>query len=1167
MKIQTHNRLTQWMAAVGLAFAVTLAGADAAAPDRAAALARAREGLARVNPTALRLAMEDMAARWPDRFADAPDRLTRTAELEERLPALREALSKDAPGALEEAQAILHFQRETLLANPLLDFDRLLLLQRGFPNAGHARGAMSGALGMAPNFASNVSVPRRGHWRDRLTVVSNLRGEPSLAPLFQPEAQRTLTDPALDFDGGRILFAMEGAAEPNWRIFELSTDGTGLRQVTPDDGADVSHFDPCYLADGNLLFTSTAGYLGLPCVFGSMEMVCLYRLDRETGRIRQLTFEQDSNWSPTPLPNGRVLYQRWEYSDIAHSNSRLLMHMNPDGTDQREYYGSGSYFPPSLFYARSVPDHPRRIVGIATGHHGTHRSGRLLLIDPSVGRQDATGVLQEIPGRGRTVEPIVRDRIVDGVWPQFLHPFPLSEQYHLVAMKPSPQALWGLYLVDVFDNLQLIVESEGDALLWPIPLRATARPPALPDRTDPARDDGTLLMVDVYEGDGLKGVPRGTVKALRIFEYYFSYRGVGGLIGSVGMDGPWDIKRPLGTVPVEPDGSAFFTVPANTPISIQALDAEGRALQLMRSWTVVQPGERASCIGCHESQNTAPPTGAPLAARRAPSALEAGWMAPARGFSFAREVQPVLDRYCIGCHDGAARDDGRTLPYLKGDRAVTDWSSGMSGSTPPGHLARGVRFSESYAQLHRFVRRPGIESDLRMLTPMDYHFNTTELGQLLRKGHHGVRLDRESRERLAVWVDLNAPFHGTWAEIVGEPAATQVRATQVRAHALRARYVPMGPTVDYEHIPDLPPYDATPEAPEPAAPAPADAIACEDWPFDADAARAMQLAAAEAAGGAGIIRKIIDLGEGPVFPPAYLGHDDNRPAVASGPLSIELLLVPGGRFVMGASDGHPDERPRAVVELEPFWMARLEISNAQYRLFDARHESRDESRHGYQFGRRGFFQDAPDQPAVRVSWTEARAFCAWLSERTGLAFDLPTEAQWEWAARAGADTAFHFGDLDSDHAPYANLADRALRAFAQCTAQGDYTQARAIANPNRYDDWIPRGDRFDDGGLVTTSVGRYRPNAWGLHDMHGNAAEWTRSAYLPYPYREDDTRNDPAHAGVERVVRGGSWRDRPHQSTASYRRPYAPFQRVFNVGFRVIAPVRSTEPPLAKSRE
>lgn len=1120
-----------------------------------------RAALATFDFEALRLAVTDLTERFGPRYPDGRMYLSR---LEELRRGLRLAAEAESQAPTEEAQQravelireLESLRRRALLANPLLDFDRVVLVQRGLPQSHEARTAMGAGIGMPTNWQAGVGVTRRDRWDDRLVVLSNLRESPRIEVLFTPQGRRTLSDLVLEFDGRTLLFAMEGMEQPNWRIFEIGVDGSGLRQVTPDDNADVGHFDPCYLADGDILFTSTAAFMGLPCVFGDAPMVCLYRLDRRTGAVRQLTFEQDSNWCPTPLANGRVLYQRWEYSDIPHSNSRILFHMNPDGTDQREYYGSGSYFPPSLFYARGVPDHPRKIIGVATGHHGTQRSGRLLLVDPAMGRREATGVVQEIPGRGRKVEPIVRDRLVDGVWPHFLHPYPLSSQYFLVTAKPTPDSLWGIYLVDVFDNVLLLHEVEGHALLWPIPMRNTPRPPVVVNRVDPSRSDGTMLIVDVYRGGGLDGIPRGAVRALRIFDYYFSYRSVGGLVGSVGLDGPWDIKRVLGTVPVESDGSAYFTVPANTPISIQALDGRGQALQLMRSWTVAMPGENVSCIGCHESQNEAPPAKMPAAARRPPAKIDGRWAAPVRGFSFAREVQPVLDRHCAGCHDGSLHAGGREIPYLKGDRRVTDWRSDIAGSTTPHLLAEGESFTESYVQLHRYVRPPGIESDLRMLSPMDFHFSATELGQMLRKGHQGVNLDPESWERLIAWFDLNTPFHGTWREIVGGQRAEHVRRMQEQAHALRAQYVPQGPTYDYEHIPETPPFDRTFVPPEKPATASVPAATAAGWPFDVDEARRRQAAAADSRVG---FRKTIPLGQGLPFGPVYLGHDDNREAVEVGPVTLELVLIPGGRFVLGSIDGHPDESPPTAVDVAPFWMACFEITNAQYRLFDPQHESRDESRQGYQFGRRGFFQDAPHQPAVRVSWDEARAFCRWLSEKTGLQFDLPTEAQWEWGARAGAATAFHFGDLDSDYAACANLADRALRDFAQCTAQGDYTQARVIANPNRYDDWIPRCDRFGDGAIVTVDVGRYQPNSWGLHDVHGNAAEWTRSAYRPYPYHEHDGRNDTTRTDLERVVRGGSWRDRPHQATASYRRPYQPYHRVFNVGFRVVAPVSLSE--------
>ncbi|MFW5692850.1 MAG: discoidin domain-containing protein, partial [Thermoguttaceae bacterium] len=514
-----------------------------------------RDGLERFSPRAMRMAVDDMASTFPDRFADAGAHLDRLSDMEVRLPELREALAAGGEGALAEAEAVLEFQREVLLANPLLDFDELLVVRRNL--GGGARSAMGRAIGMAANFHSNDAVPPRG-WDNEIALISGLRGEPQMTTLYKPDGGRIVADLKLDFDARRLMFASVGQEGNVWRIFEIGVDGEGLVQVTPDEGADISHSDPCYLPDGRIIFASTANYVALPCVFGSAPMVSLYRMDRTTGTIRQLTFEQDSDWNPTVTNSGRVMYQRWEYADLPHSNSRILFHMNPDGTGQMEYYGSNSYFPTSFFFPQPVPGHPTMVAGILTGHHGTARSGRLLLLDPARGRHEAEGVVQEIPGWGEKVEPIVADRIVDGVWPQFLYPMPLGENYYLVAMKWRSDALWGIYLVDVFDNITLVAEVEGAALLQPVPVKPRPGVPVIADKVDLRRDDATVMLADVYHGPGLEGVPRGQVKQLRVISYYWSSRGMGGLLGSIGMDGPWDIKRVLGTVPVEADGSAHF---------------------------------------------------------------------------------------------------------------------------------------------------------------------------------------------------------------------------------------------------------------------------------------------------------------------------------------------------------------------------------------------------------------------------------------------------------------------------------------------------------------------------------------------------------------------------------------------------------------------------------
>lgn len=1078
--------------------------------------------------TTLRLAIEDLMATFGPRYSKGAEFLQRLSEVEVQL--------KQPAASTQAVSDLASLQRDALLANPLLDFNRLLVLKRGFPKPDAARHAMGGTLGVGTlNAHTSDDTPREGHWDDEFAVLSNLRGEPQLATLYRPGKLESLIDPVLHFDAERLLFAKRGAKEANWRLWEIAVDGTGLRQFTPDDGEDVGHFDPCYLPDGRIIFASTAVYQGLPCEFGAQAMTCLYRLDPRLGSIRQLTFEQDSDWCPTMLPNGRVLYLRWEYTDQSHANSRILFHMNPDGTDQREFRGSGSWFPGSFFYAKAIPGEAHQIIGVAGGHHGTPRSGRLLILDPSQGRRDGEGIAQEIPGRGKVVEPIVRDRLVDGVWPQFLMPWPLSAKYHLVAAKLQPNALWGIYLADVFDNLTLIKEVEGAALLWPIALQKSEKPPAIPDRVNLASDEASVFITDIYQGPGLKGVPRGTVRKLRVIEYYFSRRGFGGLYGTLGLDGPWDAKRILGTVPVEPDGSAHFKVPANSPLSLQPLDEKGQALQLMRSWFVGMPGEAISCAGCHEPQDEVSLNRPTLAARRAPSPIEP-WHGPARGFSFVREVQPVLDKYCVGCHDASgtgfqpvARNAGsqpassasapsanlaERMPYLKGDLPLTNWTSQLAG-----RWVGGGQFTESYFQLQRYVRRAGIEGDRLMLTPLEFHFNTTELGQMLARGHHGVKLDAEAWERLAAWADLNAPFYGTWGEIPqfrnDQPGGTKLATVNRRAEELRRNYVPSGPHPDYEAIPIASKPDITPVIPVKPAPAEEKPLVCEGWPFDHATAVAKQKAVSPD----GKAARTLDLGDG---------------------VKLELVRVPGGKFIMGSGSGKQGEAPRSVVEVKPFWMAKCETANRQFRQFLPEHDSRTEDRHGYQFGRLGYDVNQPDQPAVRVSWEEADAFCRWLSQKTGMHVALPTEAQWEWACCAGSATPFWFGELDADYSSFANLGDKMLAEFAADTALDNYSDARPMLNPNRYDDWIPRDDRFNDGGFVTEPVGRCQPNPWGLHDLHGNAWEWTR------------TESSADSFGGGRMVRGGSWYDRPQRCTSDSRLAYPSWQRVFNVGFRII---------------
>lgn len=1092
------------VAVISTAWAQTTAGAQTDLADR----------LRGVDPAAYRMAIADMQKNPQFKSTTKWEEALSTVESEGK--ALADAVVAGDKKAIARAESLLQTLDATLLSNPLLANREILVIRRNLSQK-DARNRMGDGIGLAPtNFTNNSEIwnPKKG-WSNEIVAVGGFGGKKRTERiLLKPSDSTIVSDMELHFDGQRLMYSSIGTGD-RWHLFELDLKTGKTVQLTPDTYKDFDSFDGCYTPDGRYIFCSTATFLGLPCTDGGNKMCGMFIYDPKTGVSRQLTFDQDSNWGPVVMSNGQILYQRWEYADLPHSNSRYMFTMNPDGTSQAAYYGSGSYFPTAYFGARPIPGSSTAMVGTVSGHHSVTRSGMLMVIDPMQGRKEAEGVVCEIPHRGRKVQATVRDRLPDGIWPQFVTPFPLSKEYFLVSMKRTPESLWGVYLVDVFNNMTLISEGEGAAFVEPTLLAATKTPPVIPDRIDPNSKTATIFMQDVYFGDGLKGVPRGTVKKLRVGSFGFSPLGQGGLLGTIGLDGPWDIKRIVGEVDVEADGSAMFTVPANTPIFVQPLDSAGNALQVMRSWFTAMPGETLSCIGCHEDRSSVVIPRQNTASKKAPQSIKE-FYGKTRGFSFRHEVQPILDRACVACHDGTKPD----RPHLKGDKMITDWRSNISGAMWNG----GGEFTESYFQMSRYVRRPGIESDIAMLAPMDVAANQTELMRILNRGHYGVELTPEEHQKLVCWIDFNTPFFGRRSDIKTYP-------NTVPSYKLRAKYLEMF-NIEPEELEYLPPIPAVAKAELPAKyekPAIGDTTTIKGWPY--------------------YDGKNVNSYSGPTQ--VWLGNFQKSIELPGG-ITLRLIKVPAGKFRMG-STAHPTEMPMSVQTIDkPFWIGQFEITNRQYALFDPSHNSRTEHRHGYQFGREGYPLNEPDQPVVRISWNDAMAYCEWLSKELGMKISLPTEAEWEWACRAGSATPYYFGGMGADFSHYANLGDVRLREFAACTAFKNYDGWRVLDNPNRYDDWIPRDTTYDDAGFVSRSVGSYRPNPWSLYDMTGNVAEWTRSAYRPYPYIATDGRNKPDATDKQRVVRGGSWYDRPAKATSSYRSFYAPYQGVYDVGFRVV---------------
>ena len=1071
------------------------------------------------DPAAMRRAVSDLESTCPGRFRRPEGFETTLGGYERALPRIKEMLGGRDPATRAEgakqAGEILAFQRRVLLANPLLDEARILVLRRAFPG-GEARTALSKKLGFVPqNFVTQTDIPR-DDWDDEIAVLTALRGTPRFERVHKPERGRIVRDLYLSYDGQRVLFSSRGKND-RWSVREIRSSGGELKTLTPDTYPDLDFFGGCYLPNGKVVLSATAAYVGLPCVGGKSPTVNLYLLDPVTKALRQLAFDQDSDIHPAVLHDGRVLYLRWEYSDIPHYFSRRLFTMNPDGSGQLAYYGSNSLFPTTFLFAKPIPGHASRVVGIIGGHHDVSECGRLAILDPALAAKypfrfrpeskewgpegsqldivpdclpaEETGFVQLIPGYGKPVVAHVCDGAHTVAYKKevpslMAHPYPLSDKYFLVSMKPSSRALWGIYLVDVFDNLTLIAEAEDAALLEPIPLKARPRPPVIPDRIQPGCKTASVHIADIYRGPGLRGVPRGTVKRLRVFSYHYAYNKRGGH-NAVGVHSSWDVKRVLGTATVEEDGSACFAIPANLPVSLQPLDAEGRAVQLMRSWLVGVPGERVSCVGCHEARaDTLPPQRAMV--ERRPVEPLTPWYGQPRPFAFCYEVYPVLEKYCLGCHDGAPSVGPRSKPSFKDPQVA-------------------------YRTLHPYVRRPGPEADMAIPEPLEYHASTSPLIQILEKGHHGRKLtdlDREARERLYCWIDLNAPEKGTW----NPPECNSFEQVQ-RRRELAIEFADNDADPEGEYRAALAAFNArkpvefAPPAREPA--------------VQPDGLRA------PAAPKVTPELKTVRFGDGQ---------------------TMTFARIPAGDFVMGSLSGYADERPRTCVRIDkPFWMGVTEVSNGQYARFDPQHDTRYLDMHGKDHVAPGHIANHPDQPVARVSWREATEFCRWLSRELGEVVTLPTEAQWEWAARAGTDTPFFYGTLETDFGRFANLADQGLRWMATSWQGGSTLQRRLPYKPDA--NFPLHDERFRDNWYVVDYVGQTEANPWGLKDMVGNVNEWTLSDYAPYPYRAIQPGKRP---GVRKAARGGSWADRPVDAGSSVRRAYPPWQKVYDVGFRVV---------------
>ncbi|MHC4638351.1 MAG: HzsA-related protein, partial [Planctomycetota bacterium] len=509
------------------------------------------------------------------------------------------------------------------------------------------------------------------------------------------------------------------------------------------------------------------------CMCNRHIMANLFRMDADGGNIHQIGKSTLHEAHASLMPDGRIIYDRWEYVDRNFGDAQGLWTVNPDGTNHSIYYGNNTLSPGGVIDARIIPG-TQQVLCIFSSCHD-RPWGALAIVDRRLGIDNAKPVVRLWPeraydliggyGGSKPVPLKYRKRYAFDnmlfVTPKYEDPYPLNDKYFLCSRMTmtgeegetgvflqNGTYLMGIYLVDIFGN-EVLLHTEEPGCYDPMPIKARARPPIVPSRRNFDNSEGYLYVADVYNGTGMNNVKRGQVKYLRVVEspekrFWTNREWEGQGIQCPGMN--WhnfENKRILGTVPVEEDGSAYFAVPSDKFVYFQLLDANEMMIQSMRSGTIVQSGETTGCVGCHENRRSSPQAlkKSPKALEREPSKLT-GWYGPAREFSFMKEVQPVFDKNCVSCHD-YGKKAGKKL-NLAGDRSNF--------------------FNTSYTDLwyKKYITSIGA-GPAQVQQPYSWGSHTSKLVKVILSGHKGIKLDKESFDRIVTWIDINGPYYPYFA--------------------------------------------------------------------------------------------------------------------------------------------------------------------------------------------------------------------------------------------------------------------------------------------------------------------------------------------------------------------------------------------------------------------
>ena len=711
-------------------------------------------------------------------------------QAEQRLAGLKtQAGSLEAGNAKREEllTEACKLRRKVAFANPLLDFNQVLFIKRHFcPNAETTGNHMcdqyfgfnairGGGLFVLENpFSDNPttrnilekSVCENGRYKGQsLTSKDGF-----LAPELSFDGKEVLfarTEIA-DNEGDRKRYAGQGYETNTYKIFRVKLDGSALTQLT--DGV-WNDFDPCYLPSGRIIFISERrGGFGR-CHGRPVPSFTLHSMNADGSDIVTLSPHETNEWQPSVNNNGMVIYTRWDYVDRGFNQAHHVWTTTPDGRDSRAVNGNFSpnqgARPHSEISMRAIPG-SQKYMATAACHHG-QAYGSIILVDPLMPDDNAMAQVKRLTPDQLFPEAEIATH---GPPANYAAPYPLSEHFFLCVYDKDSRSdagtgnNYGIYLVDAFGNKELLYRDDAISCLDPMPIKARPVPPVIPHLTavgkplkpgttfvppDPKTipDFGTVGLINVNDSIyPMTDLPK--ITALRVIQLLPKTTPIANQ-PKIGFGDQKSARMVLGTVPVEKDGSAYFKLPVNLPVYFQALDADGVAVQSMRSATYVHPGETLTCLGCHNSPTSGYGMGqnSATALRRVPSLIKPD-VEGSKPFSFPILVQPVLDNNCVACHT-KSKADGKKCPDLT-----------------KGAQANNGDFFTSYNSLRDFTFfwDNAVFDAVPDSKPGQIGARNSKLFKMLVKGHHDLKLSKEDLHRLTLWMDCNSDFYGSYEKLV-----------------------------------------------------------------------------------------------------------------------------------------------------------------------------------------------------------------------------------------------------------------------------------------------------------------------------------------------------------------------------------------------------------------